>query len=340
MKINVETYKTHLSSINDELALVIRNHESAKSQLIRLGHAFSSKEGMSWVIAKIFLEIVQVLDDNLNALNKMRSLLFSVRIRILLLPIVWVFNKKSLTVPNLEYFSWLLEKVIINSEKAFDEIKSLLSPMLEMNNQATQSLVLVLGTPIEDIKNSLKIAQNIKELLSKTSSANQEKTNSLLTELENTIYNTLIEISPSAALSYKQAVMDLADGNRISYRGVANEFRETLRETLDFFAPENEVTTQPNFKFENGKSSSTMKQKVRYILKSRGLASNALKTPEDAIEIIEGRIESFTRATYERSSISAHIASEKGEVQQIKLYANAILVELLRDRFDNDLSNK
>jgi predicted pPIWI-associating nuclease len=338
MKISVETQRAHLNSVNDELAAVIRNHKSSTSQLIRFATAFSaSKANMSWVVTKIFLEIVEMLDNNLDSLNKMHSLLFSIRLRIFFLPIVQIFSKKSLIIPNLEYFSWLLDKVIMNLEKALDEIKSFLLPMVETKDQATQSLVLVLDSPINDIKNSLHIAQNIKELLSKISLANQEKMFSPLGELENTIYSSLLKTIPSAAMTYKQAVMDLADGNRISYRGVANEFRETLRETLDFFAPENIVTSQPNFKFENGKTNSTIKQKVRYILKSRGAVNNALKTPEDAIEIIEDRIASFTRATYERSSISTHIASEKSEVQQIKHYTNAILVELLRIGFDNDV---
>ncbi len=150
-----------------------------------------------------------------------------------------------------------------------------------------------------------------------------------LTGLESIIYNTLLELVPSAALSYKQAIVDLGDKDRISYRGVANEFREALREILDHLAPDKDVVVQPNFKYEKDKTTPTMKQKVRYIFKARGLASNAIKVPENAVEIIEDRVASFARSTYERSSISAHVASSRNEVLQMRNYLNAILAELL-----------
>jgi hypothetical protein len=131
-----------------------------------------------------------------------------------------------------------------------------------------------------------------------------------LSDLELSIYNTLLKLIPTAALSYNQAITDIADKNRASYRGTANELREALRETLDHLAPDDVVTSQPNFKFEKDKTTPTMKQKVRFILKARGLAGNAMKPPEEAVEMVEERIAAFARATYERSSISTHVASE------------------------------
>jgi hypothetical protein len=339
MKANVEINKAHVNSVDDELTAIIRNHKSASSHLIRFARAISaSKVENWWVIAKTFLETVEMLNDNLASLDKMHSILFSIRFKTFFSPIIQIFNKQASIIPNLQYFSWLLDKVIVNLEKTLDEIRAFLSPTLGVTDQATQSLILALASPVNDITNSVQITKNIKELLSKMSLENQQRFFSPLGELENEIYNALLKVTPSAAMAYKQAVIDLVDRNRISYRGVANEFRETLRETLDSLAPENLVTSQPNFKFENGKTKSTMKQKVRYILKSRGSASNALKAPEDAIEIIENRIASFTRATYDRSSISAHIASERSEVHQIKHYTNAILVELLRIGSDSGVS--
>ncbi len=147
--------------------------------------------------------------------------------------------------------------------------------------------------------------------------------------MENIIYETLLQIIPTAALSYKQALVDLADKNRISYRGVANELRETLRETLDHLAPDKVVTSQPNFKFEKDRTKPTMKQKVRYILKARELSENYLKPPEEAVEIVEELIASFTRSVYERSSISTHVTTKRSEVLQIKKYVDAVLAELL-----------
>ena len=37
----------------------------------------------------------------------------------------------------------------------------------------------------------------------------------------------------------------------------------------------------------------------------------------------------MTRASYERGSLSAHIASTKRDVQQLKLYVDGVLAELL-----------
>lgn len=336
---NIQTTKAVLNSVDDELEHIIQKHRSASSFLVKFaGTMLDSKGDMSWAVAKIFLEIVQVLGNNLNSLNKMQSVLFQLKMKVFLFQFASSFTKARPFILNLEYFSDLLNKVISNLEKASDEIKSsILSPILKINPESATPLILALDSPINDIHNSSQIAQNIMVLISKIKFYGQEKENSSLSDLENTIYNALLASIPSAATTYQQAITDLSDENRISYKGVANEFRETLRETLDFFAPESVVISQPNFKFENGKTTSTMKQKVRYILKSRRVFSNALKTPEEALEIIEDRIASFTRATYERSSISVHLASEKREVQQVRNYTNAILAELLKIGFDNNV---
>jgi len=146
---------------------------------------------------------------------------------------------------------------------------------------------------------------------------------------ETIIYETLLKLVPTAALSYKQALLDLAEENRISFRGVATEFREALRETLDHLAPDKDVMVQQNFKLEKDKKTPTMKQKVRFILRMRELPDNAIKPPEDAVEIVEERIASFARSVYERSSISTHVATQKGEVLQVKKYVSTVLAELL-----------
>ena len=151
----------------------------------------------------------------------------------------------------------------------------------------------------------------------------------ILNEVENLIHNTLQRIVPNAAFSFRQAIIDLNDANRISYRGVANELREALRETLDHFAPDEDVMNQPGFQLEKDRKHPTMKQKVRYILRAREVAENSMKAPEAAINTIEDRIASFTRATYDRSSISAHTSSERKEVFQIKNYVNVVMSELL-----------
>jgi hypothetical protein len=59
------------------------------------------------------------------------------------------------------------------------------------------------------------------------------------------IIDTLAGLVPSAALSYQQAIADLKDGSRVSFRGPALELRETLREVVDYMAPDAAVEKSP-----------------------------------------------------------------------------------------------
>ncbi len=147
--------------------------------------------------------------------------------------------------------------------------------------------------------------------------------------VEQAILTTLQQIVPTAALSYEQGCHDLVDGNRISFRGVASEFRECLREVLDHLAPDKEVLAQQGFKLEDGQKKPTMKQKARFILRARGQAATAVKAPEDAVSTVEEKFGGLARSVYERSSISSHVTTSKGEVIQIKMYVDTVLAELL-----------
>jgi hypothetical protein len=147
-------------------------------------------------------------------------------------------------------------------------------------------------------------------------------------DIEKKIINELQLISPMATNSYQQALLDLADVKRISFRGTANELRESLRETLDILAPDKEVTAQGNFKLEQNTTSPTMKQKVRFILRKRGLSDTAIKVPEHTIENIEASVSNLVRAVYNRTSISAHVSSSHSEVMKIKNYIDAIFTDL------------
>jgi len=144
-------------------------------------------------------------------------------------------------------------------------------------------------------------------------------------EADRLIVETLRDICPSAAASYDQAVRDLADMSRVSWRGTANELREALRETLDLLAPDEEVAAGPGFKAEDGQKRPTYRQKARYILKSRGASGNQLQAPEDAIT----GIDSLVRSVYTRSNVSAHAKSEQVEVRRILGYVRAVLCDLL-----------
>lgn len=87
---------------------------------------------------------------------------------------------------------------------------------------------------------------------------------------ERLIIETLETSIPSAAASYRQALLDLRASQRLSYRGTASELREALRETLDHLASDKDVMEQPGFVLEDKQTKPTMKQKAQYILAVRG----------------------------------------------------------------------
>lgn len=147
--------------------------------------------------------------------------------------------------------------------------------------------------------------------------------------LDALILTTLDQIVPSAALSYRQALADLGAESRFSWRGPATDLREALRETLDYLAPDADVTAMTGYKQVPDTNGPTMKQKVRFILKNRGI-SKALGAPaETATEAIESAVGSFVRSVYTRSSVSTHTPTDKNEVLRIRDFVRVVLCELL-----------
>jgi hypothetical protein len=88
------------------------------------------------------------------------------------------------------------------------------------------------------------------------------------TEEDEQTIRKLDALVPSAALSYEQAVLDLKDDSRVSFRGPALELREALREILDHLAPDS--TAVPGYVQEKDRDGPTMKQKVRFVMKKKG----------------------------------------------------------------------
>lgn len=97
------------------------------------------------------------------------------------------------------------------------------------------------------------------------------------------IISTLNDLCPTASLAYQQALLDLGGGDRLSWRGPSTDLREALRETLDLLAPDADVMASAGFKLEGDAKRPIMKQKVRYVLKNRGVPSGAMETPESAV---------------------------------------------------------
>ncbi len=173
-----------------------------------------------------------------------------------------------------------------------------------------------------------KVETTLKELAIKDVANTQPQ---LITQQnERILLATLESILPTAALSYRQAIIDLEGSiQKISYRGTASELREALRETLDHLAPDKDILNANWFKPEQGQSKPTMKQKVRYILKNRNINETKRLPTEKSIEMIDELIGQVARAVYNRASLSTHVSTTRVEVIQIKRYVDIILYELL-----------
>ncbi len=147
--------------------------------------------------------------------------------------------------------------------------------------------------------------------------------------IDSKIVMTLKGLVPSAALSYEQAIVDLREGSRSSWRGPAADLRETLREVLDHLAPDKEVIKQPEFTLEKDAKGPTMKQKVRYVLRKRGLSKSCSDVVERSTSYVDDIVGGFIRSVYTRSSVSAHTPTERTEVVRIKEWVRTALCELL-----------
>lgn len=143
------------------------------------------------------------------------------------------------------------------------------------------------------------------------------------------IIETLYKLVPSAALSYEQALTDLKAPTRMSWRGPATDLREALRELLDHLAPDKDVTSAPNFKFDHEAKGPTMRQKVRFVLNKRGKSHTASAVPENAVASVEEALGTFVRSLYTRSNVSTHTPTDKIEVTRIRDWVRVTLCELL-----------
>ncbi len=155
---------------------------------------------------------------------------------------------------------------------------------------------------------------------------------------ERLLLETLDGLIPSAATSYRQGVLDLRSSDRLSYRGTAAEFRESLREVLDHLAPDDDVEKQPGFKLERDQTKPTMKQKVRFVLSSRGLKRTQQEPSEKSASLVEEMSGEVARAVYNRASLATHVQESKREVEQIKRYVDTVLFDLLEIRDGSSVS--
>jgi len=154
----------------------------------------------------------------------------------------------------------------------------------------------------------------------------------LSTRFEMDLHATLAQVVPTAANSYLQALQDLADSGRVSFRGPAADLREAVREVLDHLAPKDAVMKAPGFSLETDQKGPTMKQKARFILKARETPEGARTSTESAVERVEEATAAVARSVYDRGSLSAHVTTTRAEVTQLKRYVETVLGDLLQVR--------
>jgi hypothetical protein len=202
-----------------------------------------------------------------------------------------------------------------------DELDSAFQNLLTLSERANRK-----ATYEKHLKNIHKLSPKISGQLALNKGGRQSGV-SVISAEDQRIAQTLEGLVPSAARSFKQALIDLSDGKRFSYRGPAVELREALRETLDHLAPDDEVMGVPGYANEKGREKPTMKQKVRFILKARGQKDET--APEQAASAVEEIVGGFARSVYEMSNAGTHGTRERAEVMRIRRYVIVVLHDIL-----------
>ena len=134
---------------------------------------------------------------------------------------------------------------------------------------------------------------------------------------------------PATGASYEQALLDITQGKRISWRGSATELREVLREAIDYLAPDDKVLGSPDFQLEQERTLPTQRQKVRFILRARKSNSASVAVAEGSLNTVDESVAALARSTYTRSSASTHASADASEIRKLKRYVDALLAELL-----------
>ena len=135
-------------------------------------------------------------------------------------------------------------------------------------------------------------------------------------------------MSEPLASKYAQVKLDVGTTDRLSWSGSAHEIREVLRGLLETLAPNQAVATELWYVQDESMSGPTPKQRVRYILRTRGSGSKEQKVAEQ-VDVMEDKIGDLVRATYTRASDVAHQTKDRREVRRIVRYFEAFAHDLL-----------
>lgn len=144
----------------------------------------------------------------------------------------------------------------------------------------------------------------------------------------------LRQLDSDLADSYEQAVRDIEETDRLSYRGPAAELREVVSAVLHKLAPNQQVERLDWYR-EARKSgvrtepTPTRAERIKFILRSRAKGSATTETAESFMTSVEERLANVVNSTYKRGSAATHGGAERDELVQLLPYINAVLSELL-----------
>lgn len=144
----------------------------------------------------------------------------------------------------------------------------------------------------------------------------------------------LRRLDPLLADGYEQAIADVEDLKRKSYRGPAAELREVLTWVLHKLAPNESVETMDWYKEarrsgERKETTPTRAERVKYILRARNKGSAVTDSAEAHMVSVEERLAGVVNSTYKRGTVATHLGTERDELQNLLPYINALLLELL-----------
>jgi len=196
------------------------------------------------------------------------------------------------------------------------------------NGQNAKASYLKCLNKLKTCANSLDVSREL--AVAATIRKSKADNGASMSEAEEEISKTLHRLVPPAANCYDQVVSDLHATHRVSWRGTACEIRECLREVLDHFARDEDVTAQPGFKQEPNTSGPTMRQKAQFIMKSRGDPDALRRQITGQANDIDEMFAKLTRSVYERGSLSTHTESTHDDVKRLKRNLDVVMVELLK----------
>lgn len=222
-----------------------------------------------------------------------------------------------------QYFNEVRPLILQNTMDGapVQDVDTLMQTILELSQK--HSSTTKYKTAFKDLKKQLQLLDKWLVISPSQQSAPGRE------QVDDRIVRTLQALLPGAALSYEQALVDLACNERLSWRGPATDLRESLRETLDHLAPDNDVMSAQGYKQQKDVHGPTMKQKVRFILRSRRASKGVSATAENAVVAVDEALGSFVRSVYTQSSISTHTPTTRDEALRVLGLVRVVLCELL-----------